>query len=70
MAFSEIIQEIIDKRKGNGLYEGKGHLQIVSDKIKFINKIKQVLDGYNNFRNRVLSQIKNKKGDYYYDKYY
>lgn len=65
MALSEKIQEIIDKRKGNGLYEGKGHLQIVSDKIKFINKIKQVLDGYNNFRNRVLSQIKNNKGDYY-----
>lgn len=65
MGISEKINDIIDRRKGQGAYEGKGHLQVVLNKITFLERIKQILIDYNNFRNRAFAQIQNKKGEYY-----
>lgn len=65
MAISEKIQQIIDRRKGRGAFEGKGHLKVVNDKIEFLNKLKKVLENYESFRSSALSQIEAKNGDYF-----
>lgn len=65
MSIAEQINGIIDRRKGRGAYEGKGHLQVVERKIKFYEELKIDLENYRTFRSKVKEQIKNKKGDYY-----
>ena len=65
MEISKRINDIIDCRKGRGNYKGKGHLQFVCQKIEFYKNIKQILWNYSIFRDRVMYQIENQKGDYY-----
>lgn len=65
MEISERIDRIIDQRKGRGQYEGKGHIQEITRKIDFCKKIKGILESYTDFRNKVLSQIADRKGEYY-----
>ncbi len=62
---TEKINDIIDRRKGQNAYEGKGHLQAVLQKIDLLNKIKGTLDFYINFRNNAISQIDSKVGQFY-----
>ncbi len=40
-------------------------MQVVLNKINFFGKIKQVLEEYTAFRNKVISQIERETGDYY-----
>lgn len=65
MGISKRIDEIIDCRKGRGDYEGKGHLQVVSSKITFFENIKQILEDYSNFRDKVIREIEHGEGEYY-----
>lgn len=65
MEISKKIDDIIARRKGRGKYEGRGHLQVVSNKIIFYKKIKHALEDYADFRNRVIDEIRKQKGDYY-----
>lgn len=65
MPITEKINDIIDHRKGRGVYMGKGHLEVVTKKLTFLQAVKKVLDEYTSFRNTALAQIANKKGDYY-----
>lgn len=65
MLLSEKIQLIIDKRRGQGDYVGKGHLDIVKEKQKFFSSLIVLLEEFQSFRETVLSQIENKEGEYY-----
>lgn len=65
MTIGDRINDIIDRRKGRGNYVGKGHLKVVTDKIAFLNNLKEVIERYDNFRSTALSQIECKNGDYY-----
>lgn len=35
---SQLIEQILDKRLGRGIYEGKGRLQIINGKIAALRK--------------------------------
>lgn len=59
------INDIIDRRRGLNAYVGNGHLQVVLKKMEFLNEVKNLLGFYANFRNKVVLQIENQKGDYY-----
>lgn len=65
MTISERITDIIDRRKGRGAFEGKGHLEVVNKKIEFFDKLKEVLERHETFRSAALSQIESKNGDYF-----
>lgn len=65
MTITDKINDIIDQRKGRGRYEGQGHLQYVLKKIEFFEKIKGILEKYEDFRSRALLQIENQQGDYF-----
>lgn len=65
MRISHTINSIIEQRKGIGPYEGRGHLQAVLAKQKFIQGVRQVLIDYDQLRTKALNEIKNQSGDYY-----
>ena len=59
------INEIIDRRKGTGAYEGKGRLNIIEQRKLFFEKLKITLSEYESFRVAAISQIDGKQGEYY-----
>lgn len=65
MSQQEKIQRIIDQRRGEGDFKGKGHLQAVENKLDFFTALQKLLKNYNDFRSFVLRQIEEKKGVYY-----
>lgn len=65
MSIKKRTQNIIDHRKGLGIYEGKGRLSVIEGQYAFFNRVKQTIIEYEDFRKSVLSQINSKNGEYY-----
>lgn len=65
MSQKEKIQRIIDQRRGEGDFRGKGHLQKIESKLKFLSELKKQLADYRDFRNSVIRQIEKGRGVYY-----
>lgn len=59
------INEIIDRRIGRNGFEGKGHLKAIRKKKAFFQNLKKALEEYQPLRENMLSQIKNKQGEYF-----
>lgn len=65
MAQKEKIQRIIDRRRGEGEFQGKGHLQKIESKLSFLSELQKQLIAYSDFRNSVIRQIEEERGVYY-----
>lgn len=65
MSITSEIQRIIDRRKGNGDYKGKGHIIIIDQHLIFFQELEKMLMDFQTFRLNVLQQITEEKGDYY-----
>ena len=65
MSQKEKIQRIIDQRRGEGDFRGKGHLQKIESKLKFLSELKKQLADYGDFRNSVIRQIEEGRDVYY-----
>lgn len=64
MGYKETIEDIINHRKGIGAYNGKGHLKYVQEKQVLLKSILDVLEDYRIFRDEVISQITDGKGEH------
>lgn len=62
----EAIQDIIDRRRGNGIYAGHGHIDILKKKKEDILQIKDSLLKYAFFFSQVQQQFKDQKGEFYF----
>lgn len=65
MSITSEIKRIIDRRKGSGDYEGKGHIATINEHKVFFQELEQTLKDYQSFRLNVLRQITEKCGEYY-----
>lgn len=61
MEISDKIQEIVDRRKGLGKYEGKGLLTAIEECSSHLKKIKQNVEDFSDFRDKILQ---GKEGEY------
>ena len=64
MAIPEKIQEILDKRLGQGLFEGHGHLEVVVEKRKSFEEILRIAEEFSSMRDNALSQIEKGRGEF------
>lgn len=62
---SNKIDQILDARHGRNEYTGRGHVQSITDMVKFITILKDKLKTYSDFRANVLAQITGQNGEYY-----
>ncbi len=62
---SDKIQEIIDRRRGQGSYEGKGRIDDVHERQGKLDKITSLVSEFDRFRTRALRDIENKRGNFY-----
>lgn len=61
MGISDKIQEIVDRRKGLGKYEGKGLLKAIEECSNYLKDLKKSVEEFSVFRNNILQ---GKDGEY------
>lgn len=59
------IEQILDRRLGRGLYEGRGHIDIVRTRKNDLQSVLETLKNYSALRENILFQIDNKQGEYF-----
>lgn len=65
MPLQEDIQEIIDRRKGLGEYEGHGRLAKIETKLSYFRELRKSVQSFEEFRQVLISQESSQSGEYY-----
>lgn len=62
---SQLIEQILDKRLGRGIYEGKGRLQIINGKIAALRKVSDKVEALSSLIVSIRKELKTESGNYF-----
>ena len=62
MKIREQVQEIIDSRRGQGKYDGKGRLAMIQQNLDFVESIETEVNGFDLFLNQIKREIQQDNG--------
>lgn len=62
---SQLIEQILDKRLGRGVYEGKGRLQNINGKIAALTKVYDKVEALNSLIAIIQKELKEESGNYF-----
>lgn len=62
---SELIEQILDKRLGRGIYEGKGRLQNINGKIAALRKVSDKVEALSSLIVAIRKELKTESGNYF-----
>ena len=62
---SQLIEQILDKRLGRGIYEGKGRLQNIIGKIAALRKVSDKVEALNSLIVAIRKELKAESGNYF-----
>ncbi len=62
---SQLIEQILDKRLGRGIYEGKGRLQNISSKISAIKKVSDKIEALDSLIVTIKKELEAESGNYF-----
>ena len=62
---SQIIENILDRRLGRGIYAGNGRLQQIESKIKTLSDVQEKIEQLDVLVSSISKEIENKQGAYY-----
>lgn len=65
MLITQQIEEILDKRLGRGIYEGKGRLQKIEHQISALKQVRERVEELDALVTIISKQIESKQGAYY-----
>ena len=61
----ELIEQILDKRLGRGIYEGKGRLQTINGKIAALRKVIDKIEALNSLIVAIKKELTTESGNYF-----
>ncbi len=61
----EIIEDILDKRLGRGVYEGQGRLQQIECKLKAMRRVQEKMEQFEALVETIRKEMEQETGDYY-----
>ena len=64
MKIREQVQEILDSRKGQGKFEGKGRLSTIQQKLDFVERLESDVNTFEAFLNQIKSEIQQNGGKF------
>ena len=64
MKIREQVQEILDSRKGQGKFEGKGRLSTIQQKLDFVERLESEVNAFEVFLNQIKSNIQQSNGKF------
>ena len=62
---SHLIEQILDRRLGRGIYEGKGRLQIINGKIAALRKVSDKVEALSSLIVSIRKELKTESGNYF-----
>lgn len=65
MEITQQIENILDKRLGRGVYDGKGHLQQIERNLENLRKIQERINQFDSLMETIRKEMKQEEGDYY-----
>lgn len=65
MELTQQIEDILDKRLGRGVYEGKGRLQQIDRKLGSLREVLEKIEQFDSLVETVRKEMEQERGDYY-----
>ena len=65
MEVSQQIENILDKRLGRGVYEGKGRLQQIEHKLRSLREVLEKIEQFDSLVETIRKEMEQERGDYY-----
>lgn len=66
MKITQQIENILDKRLGRGVYEGKGRLQQIERKLETLHKVQEKMEQFDALVETIRTEMEQGTGDYYH----